>query len=53
MLDRPDIPEKVLAESIHGAHGLRLERLEFLPLGADLNTAVYRGWGDDGARYFV
>ena len=53
MLDRPDIPEKGLAESIDEAYGLRLERLEFLPLGADLNTAVYRGWGDDGARYFV
>lgn len=53
MLDKPDIPEGPLAGNVSDAFGLRLERLEFLPLGADLNTAVYRGLGADGARYFV
>lgn len=53
MLDKPDIPDGPLAGNVSDAFGLRLERLEFLPLGADLNTAVYCGLGADGARYFV
>lgn len=53
MLEKPDIPENDLAASLSEAYGVRLARLEFLPLGADLNTAVYRGRGEDGAAYFV
>lgn len=53
MLEKPDIPENDLATGLSEAYGVRLARLEFLPLGADLNTAVYRGRGEDGAAYFV
>jgi len=34
-------------------YGLRVVQVAFLPLGADLNTAVYRVVADDETPYFV
>lgn len=34
-------------------YGLRIAQLAFLPLGADLNTAVYRVVAGDGTAYFL
>src|SRR5690606_4956429 len=33
--------------------GLTIAQIAFLPLGADVNTAVYRAVTDDGTPYFV
>jgi spectinomycin phosphotransferase len=34
-------------------YGLTVEKIAFLPLGADFNTAVYRVTATDGADYFL
>lgn len=38
---------------LNAAYGLRIRRLEFLPLGADANTAVYRVTGAGEETYFL
>lgn len=52
MLEKPDIPESSILECLHAHYGLQLASIGFLPLGADLNTAVYRVENQDGAAYF-
>jgi spectinomycin phosphotransferase len=42
MLEKPDIPEDLIASRLQVEYGLQVARLIFLPLGADVNTAVYR-----------
>lgn len=53
MLEKPDLPDQSIAACLHDAYGLRVAQVAFLPLGADLNTAVYRAVEDDGTPYFV
>ena len=52
MLDRPDFPDEKITACLQTDFGLTIARLEFLPLGTDLSTAVYRAVADDGAAYF-
>jgi spectinomycin phosphotransferase len=42
-----------ISASLRTDYGLRTAALEFLPLGADRNTAVYRATMDDGTALFV
>jgi spectinomycin phosphotransferase len=42
MLDKPDIPDEKIAASVQYDYGLAADTITFLPLGADMNTAVYR-----------
>lgn len=42
MLTPPDIDNHTLITAVREAYGLRAEQVNFLPLGADMNTAVYR-----------
>lgn len=42
MLERPDFPDEVLIAALQAEYGLRVTQLEFLPLGVDVNAAVYR-----------
>lgn len=53
MLEKPDLNEALLAQSVEKAYGIVATKLEFLPLGADYDTAVYRVHELDGGTYFL
>jgi spectinomycin phosphotransferase len=53
MLEKPDLPDACLPACVQDAYGLRAERLDFLPLGADRDTAVYRLEAHDAQTYFL
>jgi spectinomycin phosphotransferase len=42
MLIKPDLKDKEIIVCLRDAYGLNIEKVEFLPLGADFNTTVYR-----------
>ena len=53
MLEKPDIPEELIISRLREEYGLHVSQLTFLPLGADMGTAVYRVLADDGTAYFL
>lgn len=53
MLDKPDLDEEQLIKRLHEAFDLPIVAIDFLPLGADANTTVYRAVARDGVNYFV
>ena len=53
MLESPSLSEDTIAACVQDAFGLRVAQIAFLPLGADMNTAVYRALAEDGTPYFV
>jgi spectinomycin phosphotransferase len=53
MLEKPDLPDEELISCLKRAYGLTVAQLDFLPLGADQNTAVYRAVSARGKRYFA
>jgi spectinomycin phosphotransferase len=53
MLERPDIQDEIIVACVRDAYGLTLTGVVFLPLGADRDTAVYRGIAGDGTGYFL
>src|SRR5215510_5864633 len=53
MLTKPDISDDNIIVCLHDRFGLRISRVTFLPLGADVNSAVYRVTTDSGAAYFL
>jgi spectinomycin phosphotransferase len=53
MLDKPDIQDALIVAALHDAFELDAAQVEFLPLGADFDTAVYRVVAADGAAYFL
>jgi spectinomycin phosphotransferase len=53
MLEKPDLPDERLTKCLSDAYGLGVSQLDFLPLGADVNTAVYRVSAGDGRLYFL
>ena len=53
MLEPPDLPEESIIACIQQEYGLDMHHLEFLPLGADVNAAVYRLQAADGKAYFA
>ena len=53
MLEKPKLDDDKLSAHLQRVYDLTLARLEFLPLGADCNTAVYRAIADSGTPYFV
>ena len=52
MLVKPDLPDESITACLQAEYGLRMERVEFLPLGGDLSTAVYRTVAEGGTAYF-
>ncbi len=42
MLEKPEIPDESIISRLQEEYGLRVAELTFLPIGADLRTAVYR-----------
>lgn len=53
MLEKPDLEDEKIIACLQDEYGLRVVQVAFLPLGADLNTAVYRVVSDDETPYFV
>jgi spectinomycin phosphotransferase len=53
MLEKPDFKDEKIIDCLRDDFGLSVEKISFLPLGADLNTAVYRAVTVDGTVYFV
>ena len=53
MLEKPDLQDSKIIACLQDEYGLNVVQLAFLPLGADLNTAVYRVVADDTVSYFV
>lgn len=52
MLEKPDLQDDTIIACLRGEYGLPVTQVAFLPLGADLNTAVYRATTGDGQAYF-
>jgi spectinomycin phosphotransferase len=53
MLEKPGLPDPLILAAAQHEYGLHASRLAFLPLGADVNTAVYRLETPGGADYFL
>jgi len=53
MLEKPDISDELIISRLQEEYDLRVAELTFLPLGADMGTAVYRVVTDDGTVYFL
>jgi len=53
MLEPPDIATDTLSACLRNTYGLHITDITFLPLGADVNTAVYRAVADDATPYFL
>jgi spectinomycin phosphotransferase len=53
MLEKPNIPDELIISRLQEEYGLQVAELTFLPLGADMGTAVYRVVTDNGTAYFL
>jgi spectinomycin phosphotransferase len=53
MLEKPDIPDQRIISRLQEKYNLRVAELNFLPLGADMGTAVYRFVTDHQTAYFL
>ena len=53
MLERPAIKDAQIIACLQKGYGVDVVHVAFLPLGADLNTAVYRVVAEDGPPYFL
>lgn len=53
MLIKPDLKDEEIVKCLQNAYELHVERITFLPLGADFNTAVYRVTTNNAADYFL
>ena len=51
MLEKPDLQDKKIIACLQNEYELTVSQVAFLPLGADLNTAVYRAEAE--TPYFV
>ena len=53
MLEKPDISDELIISHLQEQYELQVVQIEFLPLGADEGSAVYRVSADDGTTYFL
>jgi len=53
MLEKPDLQDEKIITCLQDEFGLPVSKFDFLPLGADLNTAVYRAVTENEIPYFV
>lgn len=53
MLEKPDFPDERIVACLRDVYQVSVGQVTFLPLGADMNTVVYRADGQDGTPYFV
>lgn len=53
MLNKSSLKDEEIISYLRDAYGLTVEKIAFLPLGADFNTAVYRVTTNNGSDYFL
>ena len=53
MLEKPDIPISLVSNGVQQGYGLDVRQVVFLPLGYDINSAVYRVEALRGKSYFL
>jgi spectinomycin phosphotransferase len=53
MLEKPNIPDESIISRLEEVYDLHVADLSFLPIGADLRTAVYRVVRDNGTVFFL
>jgi spectinomycin phosphotransferase len=53
MLEKPDLADAQLITCLQHNYELQIIQIDFLPLGNDMNTAVYRVVADDAHPYFL
>jgi spectinomycin phosphotransferase len=53
MLEKPDLQAEKIIACLQAEYQLAVVEVVFLPLGADVNTAVYRVSADTGTSYFL
>ncbi len=53
MLEKPDLSEALISQFIKHTYGLEVTGLTFLPLGYDINSAVYRVEAANDLAYFL
>jgi len=53
MLTQPDISTDRIIACLRDSFGLRVSEATFLPIGADVDSAVYRVTAGDGVPYFL
>ncbi len=53
MIEKPDLEDAALIARLQEEFGLQITQLTFLPLGWDMNTAVYRAVTHQGAANFL
>ena len=53
MLEKPAIPDQHILTCLQVEYGLESAQVTFLPIGADINTAVYRVDAANGTPYFL
>ena len=53
MLEKPNIQDAVILSHLNAEYNQHAKELRFLPLGADMGTAVYQVSANDGTDYFL
>lgn len=53
MLEKPDVQDEKIIACLLTEYRLDAKQIAFLSLGADINTAVYRVFADDGISFFL
>src|SRR5690606_33408018 len=53
MLTKPPIADAAIITHLRDAYAIDAADLAFLPIGADVDSAVYRATAQDGSAYFV
>lgn len=53
MLEKPDVRDQSIIVALEDQYDLRIAKLFFLPIGADMNAAAYRVVGHDNMAYFL
>ncbi len=53
MLTPPGLSDDIITACVHEHFGFRIAHVAFLPIGADVNSAVYRVTATDGTQYLL
>jgi spectinomycin phosphotransferase len=53
MLIKPDLKDEAIVRCLQDNYGLNVEKISFLPLGADFNTVVYHVTTSNKEDYFL
>ena len=53
MIEKPDIDDERIIESLNGTYSIQVSQIEFLPIGNDSSAFAYRIQANDGNSYFL